>query len=214
MLWLLPVWCLSAGTIENSTEKSISKNPLAIFHSMWEDPAYNYCNTARTASYLTSLEKDVIFVLNLVRQYPAEFNKTVVAYWPEYMEEKALSKSWYYTSLVAELKEMQPVGILQPDSLAWISARCHAISSGKNGYIGHQRQTVNCEKQERFSGECCQYGYEDALEIVMSLLIDEGIKDLGHRKIFLSPSYIGIGVSYQPHKTYRYNTVIDFTRNK
>lgn len=213
MLWLLPVLCLFTGQIEIGTEKSMSKNPLAIFHGMWEDAKYSYCNTALTSNYLTPLEKDVIYVLNLIRQYPSEFNKTVVAYWPEYMDEKSLTKSWYFTTLVAELNALQPMGILQPDSLAWVSAKCHAFSSGKLGYLGHERQNTNCEKQKYYSGECCQYGYEDALEIVMSLLIDEGIKDLGHRKICLSPAYKGIGVSYQPHKTYRYNTVIDFTKN-
>jgi hypothetical protein len=210
-VYLTGFYCI--GILGASAKGTAGTNPLAIFHGMWENEQYTYCNTAKNARFLTPLEKDVVYVLNLVRQFPKAFNKTVVAYWPEYMGDKNLPKSWYYKTLVTALDNMKPVGILKADSLAWISARCHAITSGKAGYLGHVRQTAPCEKQEHYFGECCQYGYEDALEIIMSLLIDEGIKDLGHRKICLSDGYTSIGVSFQPHKTYRFNTVLDFGRN-
>jgi uncharacterized protein YkwD len=59
-------------------------------------------------------------------------------------------------------------------------------------------------------GECCYYGVEDAFDIIVDLLIDQGVSSLGHRKICLSPSYTELGVSIQPHKTYSSNTVLDF----
>lgn len=184
-------------------------NPLADFHPVWNDAKYRYCNSARNEKYLTSLEKEVIFVLNLVREYPQQFNKTVVALWPDYMDDPSLATNRYYTSLVADLGKMKPAGVLKPDSLAWISARCHAYTSGKTGYTGHIRQTAHC--REYFRGECCHYGYTDPLEIVMSLLIDDGVTDLGHRIICLSNRYKAVGVSFQRHTVYGYNTVLDFT---
>ena len=59
-------------------------------------------------------------------------------------------------------------------------------------------------------GENCSYGYERAIDIVISLLIDKGIKNLGHRNNILSPDFNSIGVAIRPHKTYRVNCVMDF----
>jgi uncharacterized protein YkwD len=186
-------------------------NPLESFDPLWNKTSYNQCNTAVKTKYFKQNEKEVIFILNLVRQFPQEFNKTVVAKWPEYKNRKDLTTNPYYTSLVKKLSSMQPVGLLRPDSICWVSAKCHAISSGKEGYVGHERLTTQCEKVSKFYGECCQYGYSTALEIVMSLLIDEDVNSLGHRIICLSPTYKTIGVSNQPHKGYGTNTVLDFS---
>ena len=77
------------------------------------------------------------------------------------------------------------------------------------GYAGHKRVNADCEKQKSYNGECCDYGNDDPLEIILSLLIDEGIPSLGHRKVFLS-AYTKIGVSIQPHKRYGTGVVFDF----
>ena len=59
-----------------------------------------------------------------------------------------------------------------------------------------------------YGGECCQYGTDNALGVVMQLLIDEGIESLGHRKILMG-DYTLIGVAMRPHIAYRVNTVLD-----
>jgi uncharacterized protein YkwD len=59
--------------------------------------------------------------------------------------------------------------------------------------------------------ENCQYGYGDALSIVIDLLIDEGIPSLSHRKSLLNPEVLYIGVSIKKHKTYVFNTVIELS---
>jgi hypothetical protein len=190
----------------------VAENPLSTFDPTWKNTRFSVCNTASKTKYLSDREKEVIYILNLVRQNPQHFNKTIVAKWPEKYGGSYLRTNPYYLSLVKHLSAMKPAPILQPDSLAWVSALCHAFTSGKNGYIGHTRQTDLCVKREHFGGECCHYGSGTALQIVMDLLIDEDIESLGHRLIMLSSAYNGIGVSYQPHSTYGYNTVLDFTR--
>jgi uncharacterized protein YkwD len=186
-------------------------HPLESFDASWKDARYISSNTASRVKYLKPIEKEVIQILNLVRQNPQHFNNTVVAKWPEYMNRPDLKQNRYYTSLVKTLAEMKPVGLLTPDSIAWISAKCHAITSGKEGYTGHDRLTKDCEQKEKFYGECCQYGYSEAVEILMSLLIDEDVPSLGHRVICLKGTYTAIGVSFEPHKEYGSNTVLDFT---
>lgn len=44
----------------------------------------------------------------------------------------------------------------------------------------------------------------------MNLLIDEGVKTLGHRKNILDPHAKVIGVSIQPHNLYKHICVIDY----
>lgn len=169
---------------------------------------YRTCNTAEQADYLTSKEKNTIYILNLARQYPQLFLQTVVLPFPDYSAEEKLRQSDYYKSLVATLRQKKPLPILYPDQSLFQSARCHAQTSGQSGYVGHSRQNRTCKDVKRFGGECCDYGSDDPLTIVMDLLIDEGIPDLGHRQILFSP-YTKIAVSIQPHKKYRWNAVLD-----
>jgi len=61
-------------------------------------------------------------------------------------------------------------------------------------------------------GENCSYGFETAIDIVLSLLIDEGVKNKGHRQNILSEDFNSIGVAIRPHITYRVNCVMDFGR--
>lgn len=178
-------------------------SPLAQFSSAWNAPKYAAANTAKNASYLTAKERELVYVLNLVRMDPALFAKTVL---PKY---DSGEPSTYYQSLLKHLQEMKPQSLLVPDSLCWISARCHAVSSGTQGYDGHDRITEECQKKEHFMGECCHYGSGNPLEILMRLLIDEGIPSLGHRKICLG-YFQKVGVAIQPHSVYGNNAVLDF----
>jgi len=185
-------------------------SPLAPWSKEWNDPKYAVCNTAANVSYMNDTEKEVIYILNLVRINPALFCETVLKPYPKLREEmEHYTSSGYFTSLVNTLSQMQPVNILYPDSLCFVSADCHAIQSGKAGYTGHDR-TKECAKLQHLMGECCDYGFNNPLDILMDLLIDEDVPTLGHREICLSLRYDKIGVSIQPHTTYRYNTVMDF----
>lgn len=205
LYFLLPAW------IPGFTPPETPANPLESFDLVWKDPKYAACNTAKQVKYLSPAEKEVIYVLNLIRQYPQQFNKTVLAKWPAYNNEDYLLANRYFTSLVTLLNKMEPVGLLTADSLCWVSAKCHALSSGEKGYVGHERLTETCTRQKKFWAECCQYGFNSALEIVMNLLIDEDVPSLGHRITCLSNKYTAVGVSIKPHTSYRFNTVLDFT---
>lgn len=180
--------------------------------SEWKNSKYNIAHTAQNTDYLTENEKLVYYYLNLARLNPSLFAETFLIKYTKWNSYEDLSLSDYYTgSLYKTMKNMKPVGVLFPQKDLFESAKCHAVSSGKAGYVGHTRlSNSNC--QSKFSGECCSYGQFDALEIVMQLLIDSGVPSLGHRKICLSSNYKTLGVSVQPHKIYRFNSVLDFGR--
>lgn len=187
------------------------KNPLSPFSDQWNNKKYLLCNTAAHVNYMTEKEKNTIYILNLLRSDPQLFVNTVLVSYPRYSGNLKLARLKEYKSLVETLRKLSPKQLLYPDSLCYVSARCHAASSGMKGYIGHDRQNSDCRKKKFFQGECCDYGHSELLDIIMSLLIDEGVPSLAHREICLGP-YSKIGVSIQPHKIYRQNAVIDFVQ--
>jgi hypothetical protein len=171
------------------------------------DPQWQQAFTALNARYLTRTERDIIHVLNLMRLDPPGFAEKVVKSYPDQSGDPDMRKSSYYKSLLRDLAAASPLPPLEPDEALFNYARCHATRSGLTGYVGHTRSKP-CEETPIYGGECCQYGMEDALGVVMELLIDQNIPDLGHRKILMT-GFTHIGVAMRPHKTYRVNTVLD-----
>ncbi len=201
---LLSGLCLSPifGKAKNDT------NPLASFSKAWEDPRYLKCNTGAHTGYLSEKEKEIIYILNMARMNPPLFCKTVLLHARE-ISFIDTSSTIYYKSLASLMKYMAPLDILMPDSLCYQSAHCHAVSSSKKGYVGHERQTEECKRLQKFSAECCQYGSTTPLDIVLSLLVDQGVPDLGHRKICLG-NYSKMSPAYEVHKMYGIVAVLDF----
>jgi len=187
-----------ANKIEIKTIEVKSSDPPSDRSASWNDPKYNEANSAKDEDYLTDNEKKIYYYLNLLRMNPKLFADT-------YLGHLRNSTNQYESSLYSELQKIDPLPVLKPNRKLYESAKCHAIESGESGYLGHTRK--RCAKY--FMGECCQYGISNPLNIIISLLIDEGIPTLGHRKICLSP-YTELGVSIQPHKSYCINTVMDF----
>jgi len=194
--------CISFVPEAKTPSSTVPPSPLASYSAAWNDVKYLKCNTASNANYMTAAEKEVIYILNLARINPVLFANTVIKKYPA-------SRSSYYTSLLNTMLKLKPAKLLNPDSLCFAGAKCHAINSGKEGYVGHNRSTEECRAKWYYNGECCDYGNSKPLDIIMSLLIDEGVESLGHRKICLG-DYKKIGVSIQQHITYRHTTVIDF----
>lgn len=207
---LLFVFSVAGFVPENRSPKTgVPVSPLAAYSAAWNDARYQKCNTAASAGYLSATEKEVIYILNLARTNPSLFASTVVRQYPQKSGQPNMINSSYYKSLLLTMQKMKPVALLSPDSLCWVSAQCHAATAGSSGYVGHTRKTDACQQKTYFGGECCDYGFDDPLDILMDLLIDETVSSLGHRQICLG-TFKRLGVSIQPPTIYRYNTVLDF----
>lgn len=203
---------LSLGlSAQNSAVSMSAISPLASYSKEWNDIKYSRCNTAAGAAYLSNDEKELIYILNLVRTNPVLFNNTVLKKYPQVSgKPELLNNEKYYKSLVRTLANMQPLELLQPDKILFESAACHAASSGQTGYVGHKRVNSSCEKLKSYYGECCDYGNKEPLDIILSLLIDEGVASLGHRELFLR-NYLKVGVSIKPHVKWGTTAVFDFS---
>ncbi len=186
------------------------QTPLSTYSKKWNDPKYKICNTAAHVRYMSDKEKELIYVLNMARMDPKLFCETVVKTYPDSVD-IALRSNSYYLSLMSWLPTLSPAPLLQPDSLCYVSAHCHASVSGKSGYAGHSR-TPECLPLKHYHGEACDYGNYKPLSILMSLFIDDGVPSLGHRTGCFNTEFISVGVSMEPHEKYGMSAVIDFYR--
>lgn len=163
-------------------------------------------NTAKAVSYLTFEEKQVIRFINYVRAHPQQFLK-------QYLNpERVDTSNLYVKSLLHELRSIKPLACIYPNRKLHRIAQNWAKQAGKRNVTGHQgfsKRARQFSKSKSFS-ECCSYGYNTGLDIVLQLLIDDGVKNLGHRKCLLSNHNL-VGVSIQSHRGYLYNAVLDFS---
>lgn len=191
--------------------------------SEWPADQLAAANTAKDVPYLSHEEKQVILLTNLARTDGQLFVRTLL---DNYLQSKGNSKrSRYVASLISDLNKVKGLPILQLNEKLCQSAAFHAHDMGMKGLTGHNSSdgTIAFTRIKRFLkptgnytlAENCSYGFSKALDIVMQLLIDEGVRDIGHRKNLLSTKLDQVGVAIQPHQSaYRYNFVQDFASLK
>ncbi|HEX8516050.1 MAG TPA: CAP domain-containing protein [Bacteroidia bacterium] len=175
----------------------------------WDPAIIARANTAGNAAYLSAEEKKVILYVNLVRLDPKLFAET---YLKHYLDSAGDNNS-YTKSLLKTLLTTPAMGALSTDEVICRFSKDHAIRSGKENKIGHANFKDRIKEIKKNYGgyfaENCDYGNEKAFDIVLGLLIDEGVQSLGHRKNILNPVYKSIGVSIKPHKGYKWNCVMN-----
>ncbi len=177
----------------------------------WDKETLEKANTAKDIGYLTEEEKQVIFYTNLLRLDPLLFRNTFVKH---YIDSTG-SKSKYAKSLLKTLETQPSLPVLKPSERLYKIAKEHAITFGKQGKTGHG----NLKKRfQSYLNDCkcaiaenCYYGNVSALDMVIGLLIDENVSNLGHRKNLLNAAFTNTGVCISPHKTYKRSCVADYS---
>jgi uncharacterized protein YkwD len=185
-------------------------------------------NTAKDASYLNELEQEVILELNKVRSNPKRYSE-------EYLEElvnafkgnlyiypgqePVLSKEGIKPLMecMQVLKNTKPLPILTPAEGLAKSSRI-LVNDQQFGGIGHITRNGSTPQKriEKYgewninSGEDIAYGSFEARQIVIALLIDDGVPDRGHRKNILNSQFRYAGVSFGKHPSYQVMCVIDY----
>ena len=179
----------------------------------WDPEVVRVLQKAYKAEYLNEEEKKVVLLMNMARHDGPLFEETFLQ---SYIEDNHMKKSKYVKSLTRDLRKISGLQPLKIEKDLTAVAQGHANKTGKSGRVGHQGFNKRFEplmgNPYNHVGENCSYGYELAIDIVLSLLIDEGISDVGHRKNILNEEFNSVGVAIRPHKGYRVNCVIDFGR--
>jgi uncharacterized protein YkwD len=159
--------------------------------------------------------QQVLDLMNIARINPQGF---LTEYLSPYLEKHNLTENSYAVSLMNDLKIRGKVSALQLSPALITTAKAHAIDMGTKNKIGHTSSkgvTFDKRLRERAKAkgtvaENCDYGNAEPLDIVMSLLIDDGIENLGHRKNILEPRLNYVGIAIENHKKYGVNCVMDF----
>jgi uncharacterized protein YkwD len=195
-------------------------------HSRWE---IHVLNTASEAHYLSPLEKEIILEINKLRSDPARYATDFIS--P--LAKKYNRRLLYYPGdhplltnegvnalyeCVRDLKRQQPLPIIYPSEGLSLAAKDHVNDQSKTGRTGHQgSDSSNMRNRiERYGqwqvriAENIAYGGKTAQQIVIYLLIDDGVRDRGHRKNFLNPDFRMVGVATGSHPEYGLMSVMDF----
>lgn len=162
----------------------------------------------------SSFERELLYNLNYARKNPALFQKQAVM---PYLKAYPNLKPQYGDGLLDELAHMAPLTELVADTRLVNIARAHASDLGKHNRMSHE-STDGSTTQQRFQragiicgSECINMGdFPNALEVLLSLLIDFGVQNVGHRKSLLSPRMktVGAGAARNAAGDIQY-TVID-----
>ncbi len=178
------------------------------------------------AKFLSSLENAVVHELNMARTAPGEYSSFLEQY-KKYYDKKLLRLPGETPILTKEgvgaaveairfLNSANPIYPLTPSKGMSLGARDHVTDQGTSGSSQHKGRDGSqpWDRVNRYGtweksiGENIAYGSDKARNIVMSLIIDDGVPGRGHRKNIFNPDFRVIGVAFGRHSTYRTVCVI------
>jgi uncharacterized protein YkwD len=178
-------------------------------------------DTARDVTYLSSDEKDVILELNKVRYDPVKYAHENMKWIGNFYDGRLLKlpgKEIIETSegkaafddCIKYLEQSEPAPLLYPSN--GMSKACSLLvydqsTTGKTGHrgSGNSSPVDRVKNFGTFEGDYAEnihYGDCEPIFVVISLLIDDGVKSRGHRKTILDPTFNITGVALGDHKIY------------
>lgn len=181
-----------------------------------------------SSSYLSELEREVVAELNFARQKPADYAKLVAARLQHFNgklyeppgEIAVITKEGKKAvqEAVRFLQRARTLPPFQPSRGMSRAASDHVRDQGPKGRLQHEG-TDGSQPWDRVNrygdwrvtvGENIAYGEKSARDIVIGLIVDDGVSNRGHRKNIFNPEFLAVGVAFGPHKKYGTMCVIDF----
>jgi uncharacterized protein YkwD len=210
---------------ENISSSSRRGNPDA---ANWDIAALD---TAKDAAYLSAVEKDVILEMNKVRSDPQKYAELYITprlqYYSGNMYQEP-GKIAIQTSegkkavegCVTALAKMKGVPLLMPEEGLANASKDHVKDQGATGKTGHDGsdKSTPSTRTARYGkgsyiGENIAYGPGAGREIIVDLLIDDGVPSRGHRQNIMKKDYNQAGTAIGSHKQYGTVCVINYAKD-
>lgn len=229
ILLLIPIFSsctIVIPVISESSAKNTTK--IATNNTSSQEEINNINEDINNADFIEEVEKNIVLEINALRTNPTEYAKKVKKYMG-YIEGKFL-KVPEQTPLVTiegikafqdcydELLKTKPMGALTLSKGLSLGAKDHIKDTQNLDELGHTGTdgSSSADRASRYGewgeliGENIEYGSPNAEQIIISLIVDDGVSNRGHRKNILNPNFNFIGVAFGEHKNYKTMTVMDF----
>ncbi len=194
--------------------------------SDWPDSIFYLLSDA---DYLSQIDKAVVCEINKCRTNPSRYADEVLRPFMKLISSEGtfidsegfgvLTKEG--VSAVEEainaLEIQVPLPMLRPRRSLCFASADHCNDQGQKGLVGHNgsdgstplSRVLRYNRGCKGCGENIDYGFKTGVEIVRSLIIDDGVPSRGHRKNIFH-DYHHLGTAFGPHAVFRYMCVIDF----
>jgi hypothetical protein len=157
--------------------------------------------------YLSDYEKMQIILINKIRSNPKKFAEQYLIHL------KNVNNSHIQT--YEKLINYTPIKVLRPSKSLYLAARDHARDIGENGTTGHsstdgtglKSRIMKYSINPTYFGENCSFGINDPLTNILQLVVDDDNPTKSHRLNILNEVYDQIGISIQPHASYKFVTI-------
>lgn len=176
-----------------------------------------------------TFEQELLKEINMMRQHPQYYADKVIKPYAKYYRGRkiylpgraAIQSREGLRALyecVNKLKRTKALPPLQHHAALAAAACLHVADQSRSGRTGHSSSNGRSVAQriEQFASwqhavaENILYGSMTARETVVFLLIDDGVRDRGHRKNFLSAEFKCVGIAKGHHPIYTKMVVMDF----
>ncbi len=177
-----------------------------------------------------ALEEDVLEEMNLLRRDPRAYADKLAALRRFYRGKRIIrgpnEPAILTVEGVAALDEAIDALRRAPPRLPRLArssglaaaARVHAEDLGRTGALAHDGSDGSSPGQrvsrmgtwDGIVAENIAFGPSEAEDIVIGLLVDDGVPDRGHREVLLTRELFFAGVACGPHPTYHITCVIDY----
>lgn len=180
------------------------------------------------SGFAHAIELETVAELNLARTQPKQYAELLRAY-REFIRGNYFERPGEITVVLNEgvkavdeaiafLERQKPLPPLLLSKGLSLAAMDHAKDQGATGQTGHagsDRSTMG-QRIERYgtwqktAGENIAYGAESARDVVIQLIVDDGVASRGHRANIFNANFLVVGIAFGSHPGYRTICVQDF----